>query len=197
VAAIQEVNMPLTFARSAAVLLSFPSLALHAQGAPTEAQAEFIKAAEEGAPARISSKAAVARLEPTGKLVPVRPGSNGFTCTLMPDESTAPLCADEPALRWFVAAVSKQPKPPAAAPGVAYMGKGGMHYETAAGEIVMSKSAGTKDVQEPPHWMLLTPLDPAATGIPARPNAGGSYIMFAGTPYAHLMVYQDPKLLKD
>jgi hypothetical protein len=189
--------MPLMFACSAAVLLILPSIALHAQASPPEAQAEFIKAAEEGAPARISSKAAIARLEPTGKLIPVRPGSNGFTCTLMPDESTAPLCADEHALRWFVAAVAKQPKPPAAAPGVAYMAKGGMHYETPAGEVVMNKSAETKDVREPPHWMLLTPLDPAATGIPARPNAGGSYIMFAGTPYAHLMVYQDPKQLKE
>lgn len=44
--------------------------------------------------------------------------------------------------------------------------------------------------------MLLWPLDPTATGIPTRPNAGGSYIMFPGTPYAHLMVYQDPKMLK-
>ena len=189
--------MRLTLACPAAVLLVLRSFALHAQAAPTQAQAEFIKAAEEGAPARISSKAAIARLEPSGKLTPVRPGGNGFTCTLIPDESTAPVCADEPGLRWFVAAVSKQPRPPASQTGVAYMAKGGTHYEMPDGQIVMNKSAGTKDVKEPPHWMLLTPLDPAATGIPTRPNAGGSYIMFAGTPYAHLMVYQDPKLLKD
>lgn len=30
----------------------------------------------------------------------------------------------------------------------------------------------------------------------ARPDAGGSYIMFAGTPYAHLMICQDPKMLE-
>jgi hypothetical protein len=28
------------------------------------------------------------------------------------------------------------------------------------------------------------------------PNPGGAYVMFDGTPYAHLMVYQDPNKLK-
>ena len=42
---------------------------------------------------------------------------------------------------------------------------------------------------------MLWPIDPATTGLPTRPNAGGAYIMFAGTPFAHLMIYQDPKLL--
>ena len=45
------------------------------------------------------------------------------------------------------------------------------------------------------HW-LLTPLDSATAGIPTHPNAGGSCIMFVGAPYAHLTLYQDPKMLK-
>jgi len=66
------------------------------------------------------------------------------------------------------------------------------------GALVAQAPPGqTKETEaEPPHWMLLTPLDTASTGIPSHPNAGGSYIMFAGPPYAHLMVYQDPKMLK-
>ena len=80
--------------------------------------------------------------------------------------------------------------------GVVYMAKGAYHDETPDGEIVMRPSAQTKKVKEPPHWMLLTPMDPAATGIPTHLNAGGSYIMFAGTPYAHLMIHQDPKMLE-
>jgi hypothetical protein len=114
----------------------------------------------------------------------------------MPDGSNAPVCADEAGFAWLVAAISKQPKPPTSAPGIAYMAKGGLHFETPEGKIVMERGPDTKEVREPPHWMLLTPLDPAKTGIPSRPNAGGSYIMFAGTPYAHLMIYQDPKMLK-
>jgi hypothetical protein len=184
----------------AAVLLALPLAALQAQARPAGQSAatetEFIKAAEEGAPERISARAAIARLEPNGKTSTVRPGSNGFTCTLMPDESHAPYCGDRRGFQWIVAAMSHKPAPPAGGTGIAYMAKGGLHYETPEGKIVMEPSAQTKSVREPPHWMLLTPLDPAATGIPTKPNAGGAWIMFAGTPYAHLMLYQDPKMLR-
>jgi hypothetical protein len=186
--------------RAIALLLLVPTSAALAQAKASaqtkETEAEFIKSAEAGAPARISEKAAIARMEPGGKVTTVRPGSNGFTCTLFPDESHAPVCADQSGFRWFVAAMSQQPKPPSSG-GVAYMAKGGLHYEMPDGKIVMTPTSTTKTVKEPPHWMLLTPLDPAATGIPSKPNAGGTYIMFAGTPYAHLMIYQDPKMLKE
>jgi len=186
--------------RAIALLVLVSPSAVLAQAKPaghaSEADVEFIKSAEAGAPARISEKAAIARVEPKGKVTMVRPGSNGFTCALFPDESHAPFCGDRSAFRWFVAAMSQQPKPPTTG-GVAYMAKGGVHYEMPDGKIVMAPTATTKEVKEPPHWMLLTPLDPVASGIPTRPNAGGSYIMFAGTPYAHLMLYQDPKMLKE
>jgi len=190
--------MRLITASGAAALLVLPWAALQAQaaGQTKEGDTEFIKAAEEGAPPRISEKAAIARMEPKGKVTTIRPGSNGFTCTLFPDESHAPFCGDHKAFQWIVAAMSEQPKPPAAG-GIAYMAKGGLHYETPKGEILMRPTSETKNVKEPPHWMLLTPIDPATSGIPTHPNAGGSYIMFAGTPYAHLMIYQDPKMLKE
>jgi hypothetical protein len=189
------------FHRSCTVaLLSLPLAALHAQSRPAgqsnATETEFTKAAEEGAPDWISAQAAVARMEPSGATTIVRPGTNGFTCTLMADETHTPTCANAQGFKWLVAATARKPAPPAGAGGVVYMAKGSTHYETAEGEIVMAPSAKTKSVREPPHWMLLAPLDPAATGIPSRPNAGGAYIMFAGTPYAHLMVYQDPKMLK-
>jgi len=38
--------------------------------------------------------------------------------------------------------------------------------------------------------------DPVKTGLPTKPNAGGTYVMFEGTPFAHLMIYQDPKMLE-
>ncbi len=84
-----------------ALLLLVALAAIMAQTKPAgqtkETEAEFIKAAEEGAPARISAQAAVARIEPKGQVTMVRPGSNGFTCTLFPDESHAPFCGDKSA----------------------------------------------------------------------------------------------------
>jgi hypothetical protein len=32
--------------------------------------------------------------------------------------------------------------------------------------------------------------------LPKKPNPSGVYIMFDGTPYAHLMIHQDPKKMK-
>ncbi len=166
-----------------------------AQGGMSDA--EFIKLAESGAPANIAAKAAVARVDAQKKTaIELRAGTNGFTCSLAPDGSDAPFCGDKNAWAWFTAAFTGQPKPPNTEPGISYMMQGGVHYETAAGDIVMEKTASTKAVKEPPHWMLMWPIDPAATGLPTRPNAGGAYIMFAGTPYAHLMVYQNPGAMK-
>jgi len=174
--------------------LLLPSLGC-AQGGMSNAQ--FIKLAESGAPADIAGKAAIARIDATKKTVAVvRAGSNGFTCSVIPDGTNAPFCGDKNAWSWFAAAFTGQPKPPNTEPGVSYMMQGGVHYETASGDIVMEKSASTKDVKEPPHWMLMWPMDPAATGLPTKPNASGVYVMFAGTPYAHVMVYQNPGAMK-
>jgi hypothetical protein len=162
-----------------------------AQAAMTDAQ--FIAAAEGGAPATISAKAAIVRIDPAKKAVTqLRAGTNGFTCGIIPDESKAPFCGDKNASAWFVAAFTGQPKPPNTAPGISYMAQGGTHYETASGAIVMEAGAGTKSVGEPPHWMLMWPIDAAASGLPTRPNPSGVYIMFAGTPFAHVMIYQNP-----
>ncbi len=174
--------------------LLLPSLG-YAQGGMSNAQ--FTTLAESGAPADIASKAAVARIDPKTKTVTqVRAGTNGFTCSVIPDGTDAPFCGEKNAWAWFAAAFTGQPKPPNTEPGISYMMQGGVHYETAGGNIMMEKAANTKDVKEPPHWMLMWPIDAATSGLPTRPNASGVYIMFAGTPYAHLMVYQNPGAMK-
>jgi len=123
-----------------------PSLGC-AQGGTSNAQ--FIKLAESGAPPAISAKAAIARIDPQKKTVTeLRAGSNGFTCSVLPDGTDAPYCGDKHAWAWFAAAFTGQPKPPNTEPGVSYMMQGGVHYETANGDIVMEKAANTKDVKE-------------------------------------------------
>jgi len=175
-------------------LLLLPAAAVTLQGQVKNE--EYVRAAVQGAPERISDQASVVRIEPGGKTSILRKGSNGFTCALFPDASLAPVCADEQGWGWLTAALSNKPKPPNTQPGIAYMAKGGLHYELPDGKMVMAASPQTKEVEEPAHWMILWPLDPAKTGLPTRPNAGGSYVMFEGTPFAHLMVYQDPEMLE-
>jgi hypothetical protein len=118
-----------------AVLSLLSSTTLLAQGVTlTKADEEFIHDFQEAAPARIADQAGVSRLDPKGKVTPVTESKNGFTCTLMPDGSNAPVCADQRGFAWLVAGMSQKPQPPAIdKPGIAYMAKGGVHYETPEG----------------------------------------------------------------
>jgi len=45
-------------------------------------------------------------------------------------------------------------------------------------------------------WMILWPVENQTSGLPLMPNKFGTYVMFEGTPYAHLMVYQDPMKMR-
>jgi len=163
---------------------------------------QVIAAASAGAPAAIAQNAAIAWIDSAGNAHAIRPGTNGFTCVIVrPDPFQGPLCGDQNAVGWLLAMLKGQPNPPAmTAPGIVYMAAGGTHFEDAAGNVLMEHelsphAAGSHRVREPGHWMVLWPFTPAASGLPTKENAAGVYIMFAGTPWAHLMIYQDPNKL--
>jgi len=160
---------------------------------------EQIKLAQSAAPASISKDATIMIIGEDGKMVEAKKGTNGFTC--IPDvdgqEVPDPLCADQAGMQWGNDLMSGAPKPTNTVPGVAYMGKGGWHWEK-DGKIIMDKNEkGAKRLKEPPHWMILWAFDSKASGLPSNHhNKFGTYVMWNGTPYAHLMIYQNPKKLK-
>ena len=43
-----------------------------------------------------------------------------------------------------------------------------------------------------PHWMIMMPFDAKTTGLPVTYSDTGTYIMWAGTPSAHLHVMGRP-----
>ena len=148
------------------------------------------------APAHISKDAGVMIFGADGKLKETRKSTNGFICipTVMNLPDPDPMCMDAAVQQWMNDMTNNAPKPTNTVPGIAYMAHGGSHLEK-NGAIVMSGD-GAKIVTEPPHWMIMWPFEAAATKLPTVPNASGVYIMFAETPYAHLMVYQDPMKMK-
>ena len=192
------------------VLLLF-ALSFNLVGLPTDAYAspkkgpsvKEVKAMSEkeqtalalsAAPKHIAKEAGVMVFGADGKLTEVKKSENGFTCipTVMNLPDPDPICMDGAAHQWMTDIMNNAPKPSNTIPGVAYMAHGGSHFEKNK-KVVMQKESGAKVVKEPPHWMVMWPFDPAATKLPTAPNPSGSYIMFDGSPYAHLMVYQDPK----
>jgi hypothetical protein len=156
---------------------------------PTDAQ--LIKQALAAAPAPIAKNAAVLAPQADGTMKDLRPGTNGFTC--IPDDpqtpGTDPMCMDANGMKWIQAYMTHT-KPAYSAPGIAYMLKGGS--DISANDPYAKPDKNTKFIASPPHYMIMWPFDPATTGLSTTPKKTGSWIMWSGTPYAHLMVNQVP-----
>ena len=158
---------------------------------------ELVRTAMSAAPPHISRNAAIMAPGPDGKLRVLKEGTNGFTCIadLSGQEAPDPICADKAATAWVTSLLNGEPKPANTEPGISYMGLGGWHWEK-DGEVVMDPATpGAKRVKEPPHWMIMWPVDDKTTALPDKPTKFGAYVMYSGTPYAHLMIYQDPMKL--
>ena len=152
-------------------------------------QTEIARALSAASP-DVAREATVAKVDSQGKIVKVlRPGSNGFTCMPGdPKEIGQPaMCGDQAAMQWFSDFLQHKPKPTNTVPGIIYM---------LAGATQRSDSDPYDKTSPPitvgPHWMIMWPFDPKATGLPTSHNSTGAYIMWAGSPYAHLHVMGSP-----
>ena len=152
--------------------------------------AEIIRSAISAAPRAIAEHAAVVAPDASGKMTELRAGTNGWTC--LADEPDTPgldpMCLDKPAMQWAQSLMSKAPKPANTVPGIIYMLQGGS-------DISATDPWATKTdhfVESPPHYMIMWPYDAKSTGFSTTPKKTGTWIMWAGTPYAHLMINQVP-----
>jgi len=152
--------------------------------------AEMIRSATAAGPRSVSDHAAVMAADPSGKMMQLRAGTNGWTC--IPDEPSTPgvdpMCIDKNGMEWVQALMAKAPKPKNTAPGLIYMLEGGSDISAT------NPFATTTDhyISSPPHFMIMWPYDAKSSGFATTPKKTGSWIMWAGTPYAHLMVNQTP-----
>ncbi len=158
---------------------------------------EQIELAMSAAPPSISKDAAIMILDKDIKYRKVRAGSNGFTwySDLDKIDIAVPTCMDAAAVQWWNDFVQQRPKSTNKAPRIAYMAKGALRWEK-DGKIFMDwHEPGTKRVKDPPHWLILWPFDSNSTKLPTYPDKFGTYIMYDGSPYSHLMIFQDPLMI--
>ena len=148
-----------------------------------------IASAVSAAPTSIAGDAAIVMANADGSMKTLREGKNGWTC--MPDAPNTPgpdpMCMDANAAKWAMAWIGHKP-PPANTVGVMYMLEGG----TDASNTDPYATAPTADndwVKTGPHLMVVGSPD-VLKGHPsgAKPDTKAPYVMWAGTPYAHLMV---------
>lgn len=169
-----------------ALLASVAALAGSAGVAQT---ADPIKSAEAAAPMSVSSKATVIQVDSKGAMQTLRKGSNGWTC--MPDAPDTPgidpMCFDANAAKWVEAWAGHKP-PPTGTVGVMYMLEGGTDASN-VDPYATKPTAANAWINTGPHIMIVGSKDVLA-GYPtgATPDTSAPYVMWAGTPYAHLMV---------
>lgn len=165
-------------------------LALNLPGrSPEETSQAKIARAMAAGPDSIARNARIIDGEGDGKIVVLREGNNGWTC--IPDHpgivGHGAMCLDQPAVQWATDLLSHKPKPTNSQPGIVYMLQGGTDWSATN----PGARSGTP-FKEPPHWAIVWPFDPQQTGLPDQPKSTGTWIMYAGTPYAHLMINQKP-----
>lgn len=169
------------------LLLAAPPTALNAQEGQAAPDAKaMIHDALRAASARMAEGATVVDWENNV----LKEGDNGWTCLPTPPGlKSTPMCLDEPWLAWAHSWMNKQPVSIDRV-GIAYMlaGDAGASnsdpYATSADEV--------EDwVQTGPHLMIIVPDPSLLEGIPTDPANGGPWVMWEGTPYAHVMVPVD------
>jgi hypothetical protein len=157
--------------------------------ASTTTNTDPVASAESAAPASLAHDAAIVQVDASGAMKQLRAGKNGWTC--MPDAPDTPgpdpMCFDGNAGKWADAWVHHK-APPDNTPGVMYMLSGGTDASNT--DPYASKPTADNDwIKTGPHIMLVGSKAMLA-GYPsgAKPDTSAPYVMWAGTPYAHLMV---------
>jgi hypothetical protein len=153
----------------------------------TLSQDALIQDALSAAPPEIAKAAMVKDWDGTM----LRPGNEEYICFPTQPNKRArgekePMCFDQVWLAWGDAWLNKKPFK-AEKVGIAYMLAG----DTGASNINPFDSQETNDNQwivEGPHLMVLLPDPGLLEGLPTDPSRGGAYVMWKGTPYAHIML---------
>ena len=123
-----------------------------------------------------------------GEPTVLRKGTNEWTC--FPDDPSTPgndpMCLDKNSMEWAQAWMGKK-EPKLSGPGVGYMLQGGSSASN-TDPYAKKPAGGEKWMKEPPHVMVFPTgkLDTKVYGT--DPHSGRPWVMWAGTPYEHLMI---------
>lgn len=126
--------------------------------------------------------------EPGGEMTELRSGTNGWVC--LPDSpgtpAEDPMCVDPAFTAWIEAYVAQE-TPVIDRVGFGYMLRGGSTPSN-TDPFASEPAPGEDWVMEPPHVMMVVPDPAALEGLTTDPDNGGPWVMWAGTPYAHVMM---------
>jgi len=156
--------------------------------APPATDADKIKSAMSAAPASIANAATIMDIGKDMKMRTLKQGTNGWTCIPdSPSPGVDPMCVDQNGMLWMDAWMNHK-DPPAGKIGLGYMLMGGSDASQ-TDPYAMEPKPGAKWIDTGPHIMVLNIGSAFASNYPTvATNTKAPYVMFPGTPYAHLMV---------
>ena len=169
---------------------SYKSVMNQTHSTPLKTDEEKIVNAMSAAPVSIAKEATILDwpLKETDSFQTLRSGTNEWTC--IPDYPSTPgndpICVDKTAMQWFQAYLEHK-TPKLAQDGLAYMLQGGSDPSNTDPYATEPKPGDTW-MSAPPHVMIFPSqkLDTKIYSI--DPNSGKPWIMYAGTPYEHIMM---------
>jgi hypothetical protein len=119
----------------------------------------------------------------------LRQGSSDWVCMPdMPDvPNDTPMCLDAP-WRAFIDAWMHRRTPRVTQLGFGYMLQGDLPVSNTDPFAAAPTSTNQWIQHGGPHVMVLVPDQQLLEGLSTDPAAGGPYVMWKGTPYAHVML---------
>lgn len=157
---------------------------VRAQTQPSASDAAYIAKVMTAAPASIVKGATIVATEKNGQMRTVQQGTNDFTCMLMDDGT--PMCTDKNGMEWVHALMTHTAPPNQIA--FMYM-LAGDNGASNTDPYATGPASGNHWVKTGPHVMIMGPAT-KTLGYPRAPDAdpGKPYVMWAGTPYEHVMI---------
>lgn len=168
--------------------LAASPMAMSAKPVQSTADKGAIISAMSAGPAAVGRNATIVVPDASGKMRVLRNGTNGFTC--MPDDPSSPgadpMCADKAGMEWLGAYIAHKP-PAKGKVGLIYMLAGGSDASNA--DPYASKPVDGHWITTGPHVMVVGADAAFYAAYPsgANPDTSVPYVMWAGTPYQHLM----------
>lgn len=154
------------------------------------ADKKMIASAMRAAPKKVSAAATVVAMNADGTMRTLREGTNGFTC--IPDNPATPgpdpMCMDKAAFEWAGAWMGHK-TPASGKIGFMYMLAGGTDASN-TDPYAEKPGSGNHWIKTGPHVMIVGAESSFYDMYPksADPDTAVPYVMWAGTPYQHLMI---------
>jgi hypothetical protein len=165
------------------------TMAKEKRAAPKLTNAQKIALAMSAGPAEIAKHATIMDMTDTSNAQPkqLRAVTNGWVCYALIGE---PMCLDKEWQKWMEAWMNKS-ELKIEGTGIGYMLQGDKGASN-TDPYATKPTADNQWVVAPPHIMVLYQDPKMLDAYPTDWQGGGPWVLWKGTPYAHLMVPVSP-----